>query len=140
MRKYPGSIQMNELIEEFERLDKLEDITPQRRGQVFNGFVSRLLNAWDIEARTNITEGTGEIDVVFKIDNTRFILEAKWEAKKINEDPISKLRTRCQQRLAGTIGILLAMEGFTDPAIRDMTRGQRLEILLIKREHLEALL
>ncbi len=129
-----------ELINYYEDLKSLKGITPQKRGQLFNSFIARVIDAYQHKARANNYGGPGEIDVAFAINGTRYILEAKWENKKINEDPISKIRTRVKQRLAGTVGVVLSMSGFTKNALENMRLGQRLEVLLLTKEHFEALL
>jgi len=131
-----------DLIKHYEELKELKDITPQRRGQLFNSFVARVLNSYNknFRAISNNNEGTGEIDVAFIINGTRYILEAKWEKNKVSEGPIAKIRTRVNQRLAGTIGVLLSMSGFTSDSLEEMKIGQRLEIILLSKEHFEAML
>lgn len=129
----------DKLLAEYARLRDLDGFTPQTRGQRLNGFVAEVLANYRLRARPN-NRGHGEIDVAFQLDGTRFILEAKWEQDPVNEDPIIKLRDRVTKRLAGTVGVLLSMEGYTKPALEEMTRGQRLEVLLIDKSHLEAML
>lgn len=130
----------NQLIKQYKDLESLRDINPQRRGQLFNGFIARIIDAYGHKAKANNYGGPGEIDVAFTINGTRYILEAKWEKKRIDEEPISKIRTRVNQRLAGTVGIVLSMSGFTKKALKNMRLGQRLEVLLLTKEHFEALL
>ena len=129
-----------ELIDYYENLKSLNGITPQKRGQDFNGFIARIIDAYGHKAKANNYRGPGEIDVAFAIKGTRYILEAKWENKQISEDPISKFRIRVMQRLAGTVGIVLSMSGFTKGALKNMLRGPQLEVLLLTKEHFEALL
>lgn len=119
---------------------RLEDMTPQRRGQRFNQFVADLLGSWGTDRVEANVLGAGEIDVAFTIDGTRFLLEAKWEAGPVSFDPIAKLSRRISQRLAGTRGVFLSMSGYTADARRDVLRGQQPDMLLVDRSHLEAML
>ncbi len=57
----------------------------------------------------------GEIDVAFAIDDTWFILEAKWEQAPVSFDPIAKLSRRITQRLTGTRGVFLSMSLLPGP-------------------------
>ena len=54
--------------------------------------------------------------------------------------PMAKLRGRITQRLAGTRGVLLSMSGYSDEALEGIVRGQQLDMLLLDRTHLEAML
>jgi hypothetical protein len=127
------------LIQEYKRLRELEGFTPQTRGQRFNSFIAELLQCWRIDATSNI-RGSGEIDVAFELNGRHFILEVKWEQEPINTGAVAKLQKRLRQRLAGTIGLLLSMSGFTPDAIKDLKEGEQLSALLLTREHLEAML
>ena len=53
---------------------------------------------------------------------------------------MAKLRGRITQRLAGTRGVLLSMSGYSDEALEGIVRGQQLDVLLLDRTHLEAML
>jgi hypothetical protein len=130
---------LKELNQEYGRLWRLEGRSPQSRGQRLNGLIADLLRCWEINAAENV-HGSGEIDVAFTLDDTRFILEAKWEREPINIDPIAKLQKRVRQRLAGTRGIFLSMSGYTAPALNEVKEGERLEVLLLDAQHFEAAL
>lgn len=131
--------ELQRLIEEYGELRNLQGITPQRRGQLFNDFLKRLFLCWGIEANSNM-HGSGEIDVGFNLDGRRFLLEAKWEKEPVDIGPIAKLQKRVRQRLGGTVGFLLSMSGFSPDAVRDLKEGEQLWVLLLTREHLEAML
>lgn len=98
-----------------------------------------MLQAWGHRARADENEN-GNIDVAFAIRDTRFVLEAKWEQGRTPIDPIAKLQKRVTQRLGGTIGVFVSMAGYTQPAVDDLKDGQRLEVLLLTREHVDAML
>jgi hypothetical protein len=130
---------LHALIAEYKRLRELQGITPQGRGQRFNSFIAELLQCWGIEASPNL-RGSGEIDVAFDWNGRHFILEAKWEGDPVNTDPITKLQKRVRQRLAGTVGLILSMSGFTRDAVDDLKEGEQLSVLLLNKEHLEVML
>src|SRR4051812_33675259 len=110
---------------EWRQLDALSGgLTPQRRGQRFNGFLAEMLRAWGIDAREN-QRNLGEIDVMFRVGEQRFVLEAKWERGAIDIGALSKIRTRVQQRLAGVLGVFVSMHGYTGDALDQLSIGQR---------------
>ena len=114
-------------------------LTPQARGQRFNSFLAEMLRCWGHRAKADLN-ARGNLDVVFAIGAQRFILEAKWEASPLPVDPISKLQKRVRQRLAGTVGLLVSMSGYTSDALADVKDGERLEVLLLEKPHVEAML
>lgn len=136
----PATLRLRELIADYGRMRGLEEMTVQQRGQRLNEFVAELLRYWGLGRVEANVRSIGEIDVAFAIDDTRFILEAKWEQAPVSFDPIAKLSRRITQRLTGTRGVFLSMSGYTAEAIGDMLRGQQPDILLLDRSHLEAML
>lgn len=120
-------------------MEQLDDMTPQRRGQHFNGWIANLLRANGIRAKENL-RSNGEIDVVFSIGDTRYILEAKWQRPKADTGHLAKLQKRVRQRLSGTYGVFVSMEGYTPEALHDLMQGDRLELILLDKEHIEAVL
>ena len=136
----PATLRLRELIADYGRMGGLEEMTVQQRGQRLNEFVAELLRCWGLGRVEANVRSIGEIDVAFAIDDTRFILEAKWEQAPVSFDPIAKLSRRITQRLTGTRGVFLSMSGYTAGAIGDMLRGQQPDILLLDRSHLEAML
>jgi len=128
------------LISEYESLVRLDNgMTKQVRGQKFNKLISDVLTNHGIRSRPN-NEGPGEIDVVFEMDAQRYVLEAKWESPPVGEGAICKLRDRVRKRLSGTNGIVLSMSGYTSDCLQDMKQGQELNVVLLTREHFEAIL
>lgn len=137
MIQRPADLQ--ELIEEYGNLSKLHGITPQARGRFFNDFIKRMFQCWGIEADSNM-HGSGEIDVGFSLDGRNFIIEAKWEKDPVDTGTIAKLQKRVRQRLGGKIGFLLSMSGFSPDAVQELKEGEQLWVLLLTREHFEAML
>ncbi len=130
---------LQNLIEEYNRLRNLSGFTPQERGRRLNPFVAELLSCWGIMATPNIY-GNGEIDIAFEVNSRQFIVEAKWEDGKIGTGQIAKLQKRLRQRLQGTTGLFLSMSGFSSEAVDELKHGEQPALLLLSREHLEAML
>jgi hypothetical protein len=114
-------------------------VTPQARGQRFNGLVAQLLTSFGIPARSD-QRSVGEVDVTFTFGGRRFILEAKWEKRKSDTGYVAKLQRRVEQRMSGLTGVFLSMNGYSPDALEEVTRGRRLDVLLIDQTHWEAML
>lgn len=130
---------LRRLAGEYARLSQLVGCTTQSRGQRLNGLLSEMLDAWGHRARADLNR-RGNIDVAFAIDDQRFVLEAKWEQSPIGTGPIAKLQKRVRQRLGGTIGVFVSMSGYSTDAIADIKDGERLEVILLDRLHVEAMI
>ncbi|MEV6370174.1 restriction endonuclease [Micromonospora musae] len=133
-------IRWRRLVAEYGKLCQLgSGMTPNARGQRFNGLIAELLTVFGLRAKSD-QRSVGELDVVFSYAGRRFILEAKWERGKTGTGPIAKLQRRVEQRMAGVTGVFLAIKGFTDEAIAEVDKGRRLDVLLLDQSHWEAML
>src|SRR6266540_5856298 len=59
---------------------------------------------------------------------------------KLNMHPVFSLRGRVQQRLSGTVGLLLSMSGYTPDTLSQANIGQGPMVLLLDKDHFEAML
>jgi Holliday junction resolvase-like predicted endonuclease len=130
---------MRQLIGEYGQLYRLDGHTARSRGQRFNGLIAELLQCWEIDAKAD-QRSAGEIDVTFTVDGAHYVLEAKWLSKKVDTGAIAKLQKRVRQRLVGTYGLFLSMSGYSREALAEVKDGERLEIMLLDKEHWEAML
>lgn len=133
------AVGLQRLIAEYGELKRLEVHTPQSRGRRFNEVIAAMLHCWGIGAQVSV-RSAGEIDVAFALGGQRFVLEAKWEQSKADTGDVSKLQRRVEQRFQGTVGLFLAMAGYSPEALDEVRRGGRLEVLLLDRQHFEAML
>jgi Restriction endonuclease len=131
-----------ELTRRYRQLRDLDGgMTPQQRGTQLNHLLADALRAYQIQARVSQPSDLGEIDVAFRLGDTRIILEAKWTTDPIGFGPVNLLATRARQRLEGTIGVFASMAGYTPPALDQVGRsGERVRVVLFDAEHVEALI
>jgi Galactose mutarotase-like len=109
---------------------------------IFLGAPAEVLAGYTaLTGRAPLPPDWGEIDVAFRLGDSRIILEAKWTTDPISFGPVNLLVTRARQRLEGTIGIFASMAGYTTPALDQVSRsGERVRIVLFDAEHVEALI
>ena len=133
-------IHWRKLVREYSMLAQSPpDISRQSRGQRFNRLIAELFKAFGIAAKAD-QRSVGEIDVTFSHAGRRFILEAKWEQRPTSTDSIAKLQRRVEQRMMGVTGVFLSMAGYTKPALDEIDKGRRLDLVLLDRQHWEAML
>jgi hypothetical protein len=131
-----------DLVQRYRSLRDLDGgMSPQHRGTEFNYLLADALRGYGVKPRVGRQTSLGEIDVAFKLGDTRFILEAKWHGAKIDYGPLALLDARTRQRLEGTLGIFVSMSGYTDPAVEQVGRsGGRARMVLFDSGHVEALI
>jgi Holliday junction resolvase-like predicted endonuclease len=133
-------LKLRELIARYGAMRHLDGFTPHTRGTELNRLIADALDSYGIRANASVRQGYGEIDVTFTVEGIRFVLEAKWEQEKTDTGSISKLQKRVRQRLIATVGVFVSMAGYTKEAVDEVNVGERLEVLLLDRSHLEAMI
>jgi hypothetical protein len=92
----------HELTRRYKQLRDLGGgVTPQERGTQLNYLLADVLRAYEIPARVSQRTDLGDIDVAFRLGETRIVLEAKWTRNPTDFGPVSLLATRARQRLEG---------------------------------------
>lgn len=135
-----SDVELRELLVRYQQLKAVPKGKEAGRGRQFNAFLRDLLRVWGLEAHADQRgiRNRDETDVGFSIGRAYYILEAKWEKKPINLDPVAKLYLRLKVRPPGTAAVLVSMSGFTKP-VREFTEYHP-EIILLDRTHIEAML
>ena len=133
---------LRDLITGYGALRAGKQVTAQARGQQFNTLIASVLRWWGIDAQVNARghAGRDEINVVFAIGQSRFLLEAKWLKAPVSADPLAKLHDRIRSRASGTRGVLLSMSGYTKAALDAAANNKWPDVLLLDRGHFEAML
>ena len=133
------AIKLRELIARYGAMRRLNGYTRQNRGTAFNELIADMLNLNGIPARFSV-RGEGEIDVAFSINGIRYVLEAKWRRDKASAADIAKLNMRVEQRFISTIGVFVAVNGYSQNALRAVNFGRRMLMILLTQSHIEAML
>lgn len=133
---------LQSLISEYGKMKSLDGYSAQTRGQAFNELIAEMFTCWGLEAESNIRHkgGKGETDIVATINSKNYVIEAKWEQKKTDTGHIAKLQKRIKQRIEGTTGIFISIAGYSPESITDLTDGERLNVICLDANHLEAML
>lgn len=108
------------------------------RGMRFNALLADALVCDDIDTEADQRGPHGEVDVAFFYDGTWWLLEAKWYADPVTDEPLRHLRDVLTERRPGTMGILASWSGFATSALRRAERSR--DVVLLDRTHLEALI
>jgi hypothetical protein len=112
---------------------------PQARGFLFEGFLHDLFAAYDLNPRGSFKITGEQIDGAFELEGTQFLLEAKWEKKLQGASALDSFARKVERKLENTLGLFIALEGFTDEGITAF-RGGRPAVILMDGEDLALVL
>lgn len=89
-----------------------------KRGVVFQNLLNELFYLYDLNPRKSFTIADEQIDGAFTFNTDDYILEAKWEAGPASRAAVDELSQKVLRKGKNTLGLFVAVSGFSEPAIR----------------------
>ena len=114
----PAVAELQALADEFIRLHSM---APRPRGFAFEKFLTKVFNAWRLEARSGFRNTGEQIDGSFVHRGTVYLLEAKWEDAPIGATTLHGFQGKVAERLEGTRGIFISYGGFSADGLEAFT-------------------
>lgn len=90
---------------------------PQARGIDLEGLMRDLFELYDLAPRAAFRLRGEQIDGSFDLDHTPFLFEAKWTEPRIQPKELRDFAGKIEEKLENTLGLFLAVNGFTDAAV-----------------------
>lgn len=125
-----GSIQaeLPTLRAEFYQLAVSSD--RQAAGFALEKLLNRLFHLFGLEPREPFRLIGEQIDGTFILDHEIYLLEAKWEARPVNEAALLTFRGKIEGKSVFTRGLFLSINGFTTEALTAIIRGKQPTFIL----------
>jgi hypothetical protein len=120
--------ELPELRAEFYRLVVSSD--RQAAGFALEKILNRLFHLFDLSPRSSFRLTGEQIDGSFELDHETYLLEAKWEAKPVNEAALLTFRGKVEGKSLFTRGLFLSINSFTADAMAAITRGKQPTFIL----------
>lgn len=114
----PGTSELQALADEF---ISLHSMAARPRGFVFEKFLTKVFDAWGLEARDSFRNTGEQIDGSIVHRGTVYLLEAKWEESPIGARPLQAFQGMVGERLEGTRGIFISYRGFSPDGLKAFT-------------------
>ena len=89
-----------------------------RRGRIFQGLLNQLFYLFDLNPRKGFVIADEQIDGAFTFSTDDYLLEAKWEATPASREVVDVLAQKVQRKGKNTLGLFVAISGFSEPAVR----------------------
>lgn len=106
------------MLEELKQryLELMSSSDPHRRGKALEKLLNDLFALWDLEPNAEYSLEHEQIDGAFSFDTDDYLLEARWWAKALEPKDIAYFRDKVEDKLKSTLGLCIAINGFTDGA------------------------
>lgn len=133
----PSRTVSNALLDEFKQLAAL---APQPRGYAFQRFLVRLFNESGLDARAAFRVTGEEIDGSFELNGHVYLLEAKWQEKPCDGNPLRDFNGKVEGKASWARGLIVCYAGFSPEAVQGLVTGKRLNIIGMDGKDIEQIL
>jgi hypothetical protein len=94
------------------------DQDAQGRGRRFERLLNDLFSLYDLNPRKSFVIADEQIDGAFTFNTDDYLIEAKWEQTPAARADIDVLAQKVARKGRNTLGLFVAVAGFSEPAIR----------------------
>ncbi len=123
-----------ELRERWQTLNETLSEKYQKRGYQLEKLIIDLLRSEGLNPAPPYRTNGEQIDGLFEMEGRYFSLEVKWEKEPLPASTIYAFRAKVDGKLIGTIGIFVAINGFSEDAPIALRYGKEINILLFDGE------
>jgi len=107
---------------------------PNQRGIEFERLLHDIFKFEQLNPEGSFSLPGEQTDGAIELDGTHYLVEAKWTKPKVGPKDVSWFQTKVERRYKATTGLMIAINGFTDQAIR--TAGDSKCIVLMDGDDL----
>lgn len=122
---------------ELQRLDDASALARRKRGYLLEDLLVDLFSLEGLKPEPPYRTTGEQIDGLFELDGRIFLFEVKWHQVLLPASEIYVFRAKVEGKLIGTIGIFIAVNGFSKDAPLAVTLGKSLNVLLFDGNDIE---
>jgi len=106
----------------------------QARGRQLEQILAAMLESEGLAPRTNVRPDGEEIDGSFVMGDRTYLLEAKWRKGPTPASELYAFRGKVDGKLAGTLGVFITMNRYSDDAIDALLAGKTVNLILFSAD------
>ena len=103
---------------------------PQQRGFDLERLMFDLFELFDLDPKASFRNIGEQIDGAFTLEGTDYLFEAKWQRDQVAVQELDAFSAKVVRKLENTLGLFLAMNGFSIDAIETHSRGTPNTVLM----------
>ena len=130
--------ELENLNQQFSRL--VSSLDAQDRGYALERLLNSVFKLFDLDPRASFRCEGEQIDGAFTFEGIDYVVEAKWQEKPIGLQQLDAFAGRISRRLDNTLGLYVAINGYSADAVRRHSASGRAVMILIDGSHLMAVL
>lgn len=120
-----------------QRLDELKAETiallsadEQPRGYGLEKLLRELFELFDLDPKASFKIAGEQIDGAFTFDGIDYLLEARWQKELVEPAALDAFDGKIRRKLENTLGLFVAMNGFSETGVRNHSRLRPTMILM----------
>jgi hypothetical protein len=117
-----------ELTNEYYKLLSADE--PQRRGYRLEKIIRDLFDLFDLDPKASFRIVGEQIDGAFTFDGIDYLFEGKWQQEPVGSEDLDSFAGKLGRKLENTLGLFLAINGFSEDGVKAHSSGRRLMILM----------
>lgn len=102
----------------------------QARGYQLEKIMRELFELFDLDPKASFRNLGEQIDGAFTFENIDYLFEGKWQKKLVGIKELDAFSGKLSRKLDNTLGLFLAINGFSEDAVKAHSTGRRLMILM----------
>jgi len=123
------------VIEKLEEINKeyyllISSTDPHKRGYQLEKIIKELFTLFDLDPKASFKLKGEQIDGAFTFDKTDYLFEARWQQEVVSTKDLDAFSGKLTRKLENTLGLFLAINGFSDDSVKAHSTGRRLMILV----------
>jgi hypothetical protein len=115
-------------------LERLEGTDPANRGFQLESLVFRLALLEGLDCRPSYRSVGEQIDGLVEVDGRHILIETRWVAEAVPASDVYAFRAKVEGRLVGTIGLFIAVNGFSETVPDVLRYGKEINVVLMDGE------
>lgn len=122
----PTAATLQALSAEFVGLEKL---APQLRGFAFERTLKELFHVFSLAPRSSFRLVGEQIDGSFDLNNTTYLVEAKWTGPQTGSAELMAFGGKVQGKARWSRGVFISYAGYSDDGLTAFARGRATDII-----------
>ncbi|MBI1929049.1 restriction endonuclease [Candidatus Poribacteria bacterium] len=124
------------LREQWKKLHALDDAS-QERGYQLEELILELLKLEELNPAPPYKGGGEQIDGFFEMEGRYFLVEMKWSKEPLPASEVYAFRAKVDGKLVGTVGVFIAINGFSEDAPEALRYGKEINVLLFNGQDID---
>ena len=130
--KLQANVAVREKLEELRNryMALVTSTNAQTRGFELERIMYDLFELFDLDPKASFRNTGEQIDGAFSLCGTDFLFEAKWRKEQTDSAELDAFAAKVRRKLENTLGVFLAINGFTPTGISAHSSGSAVVILM----------